>query len=62
MGGQDTVTPKRSGAIGLAGKFVLHLVAALVSAGAIIVAAAAWRLSQGPISLARNTDNDLIAH
>ena len=52
MGGQDAVTPKRSGAIGLAGKIVLHLVAALVSAGAIIVAAAAWRLSQGPISLA----------
>ncbi len=52
MGGQETAKPKRASAFGLAGRIVLQFVAALVGAGAIIVAASAWRLSQGPISLA----------
>lgn len=52
MGGQETARPKRTGVFSLAVRLVLQFVAALVGAGAIIVAASAWRLSQGPISLA----------
>lgn len=49
--GAKSVVTRRKSMARSAGNFCLRLVAAAVGAGAVLCAAAAWRLSQGPVSL-----------